>query len=171
LRYDYLNSLAVELAETGRIEEAKDAIGIALRSPFADRYPNWTATRGEIADKERRTSYRPRIFSLAGPLLVSAPTPPETTLRELPQERTRVDARLDPDSGTAPASLSKTDPATESRTEACRTVVDAASPAPMDPREHSLGSVRRNPPDVLWAAAGYPKYPLARGPPATSIKL
>ena len=171
LRYDYLNSLAVELAETGRVEEAKHAIGIALRSPFACRYPNWKATRDEIADKERSISYRPRIFSLAGPPPVSAATVPGTTLSELPQTRSSVDARVDPDSGIEQRSPSKTDPAIDSRTDAHPAAAPTASPAVMDPREESPRPVRRNPPDVLWAAAGYPKYSLARGPPATSIKL
>jgi tetratricopeptide (TPR) repeat protein len=41
LYFDYLNSLAVELCEVGRVEEANNALDIALASPFADRFPEW----------------------------------------------------------------------------------------------------------------------------------
>lgn len=52
LYYDFLNSLAVELAEVGRIAEAEGACAIALASPFAAVHPNWTETRKEIAAKQ-----------------------------------------------------------------------------------------------------------------------
>jgi tetratricopeptide (TPR) repeat protein len=56
--FNYLNSLAVEFCEVGRIEEANHAIDIALASPFADRFPEWIETKREIAQKakERRKS-------------------------------------------------------------------------------------------------------------------
>ncbi|MEK6303584.1 MAG: tetratricopeptide repeat protein [Acidobacteriota bacterium] len=60
--YKYHNALAVELSETGRIEEAKAASKIALASPFAPAYPEWSETRDEIAAK--RTSATPSIVSL-----------------------------------------------------------------------------------------------------------
>ena len=49
--YEFLNSLAVELGEVGRIAEAEAACAIALASPFAAVYPNWTETRDEIVAK------------------------------------------------------------------------------------------------------------------------
>jgi len=49
--YDYLNSLAVELGEVGRITEAETAINIALASSFASAYPQWSETREEIEQK------------------------------------------------------------------------------------------------------------------------
>jgi len=52
--YDYLNSLAVELGEVGRVTEANAALSIALASPFAPAYPEWTETRTELEAK--RTS-------------------------------------------------------------------------------------------------------------------
>lgn len=51
LYYDFLNSLAVELAEVGRIAEADQACAVALASPFAAVHPNWAETRAEIAAK------------------------------------------------------------------------------------------------------------------------
>ncbi len=54
--YDYLNSLAVEYMEAGRLEEARNASQIVTRSPFAFAYPEWRETRDEIAVKERRAS-------------------------------------------------------------------------------------------------------------------
>jgi tetratricopeptide (TPR) repeat protein len=49
--YGYHNELAYELGELGRIAEAQAACAIALASPFAPAYPEWSATRDEIAVK------------------------------------------------------------------------------------------------------------------------
>ncbi len=49
--YFYHNDLAVEFSELGRITEAKAACTIALASPFASAYPEWSETRDEIAAK------------------------------------------------------------------------------------------------------------------------
>ena len=49
--YDYLNSLAVELGEVGRIEEARNVCRITLASPLAAAYPNWLETSNEIEAK------------------------------------------------------------------------------------------------------------------------
>jgi tetratricopeptide (TPR) repeat protein len=51
--YDFLNSLAVELGEVGRVSEAQAAVSIVLASPFAPAYPEWSATRDEIAAKRQ----------------------------------------------------------------------------------------------------------------------
>ena len=47
--YFYHNELAVEFAQLGRLDEAKAASAIALASPFASAYPEWSATRDEIS--------------------------------------------------------------------------------------------------------------------------
>ena len=60
--YDFLNSLAVELCEVGRIPEAEAACAIALASPFAAVHPNWTESRDEIAAK--RDSATPSIVAI-----------------------------------------------------------------------------------------------------------
>jgi len=49
LYYDYLNSLAVELGEVGRIEEAKNISHIVLASHYTFAYPEWLETANEIA--------------------------------------------------------------------------------------------------------------------------
>lgn len=54
--YDFLNSLAVELGEVGRIVEAEAACAITLASPYAALHPNWTETRDEIAAKRQSAS-------------------------------------------------------------------------------------------------------------------
>jgi hypothetical protein len=54
---DYVNALAVELAETGRLEEARRASVIALASPFAPAYPEWRETFNEIRIKQRCASH------------------------------------------------------------------------------------------------------------------
>ena len=64
--YDYLNTLAVELAETGRLEEARNASQIALASPFAGAYPDWRDTRDEIELRGWRASRSTIAFSQRG---------------------------------------------------------------------------------------------------------
>src|SRR5260370_41343396 len=54
--YDYMNTLAVELGEIGRLEQARSASGISLESPFAPAYPEWFETFDEIRLKRRRGS-------------------------------------------------------------------------------------------------------------------
>lgn len=54
--YNHANSLAVELLELGRQEEALRLSQIALRSPFASYYPEWHETKAEILEKMRRAS-------------------------------------------------------------------------------------------------------------------
>ncbi len=54
--YDYLNSLAVELGEVGRLAEARRASEIALSNPFATRYPWMRETLEDITLKQRRAS-------------------------------------------------------------------------------------------------------------------
>ena len=44
----YLNSLAIELGEAGRIEEAQEVCKIVLASPFAFAYPEWRETAYDI---------------------------------------------------------------------------------------------------------------------------
>lgn len=54
--YLYRNALAVEFAELGRLDEADAACAIALASPFAAAYPEWSETRDEIAAKRQTAS-------------------------------------------------------------------------------------------------------------------
>jgi len=51
LYYGYLNSLAVELGEVERIEEARNVCNIILASPFANAYPECRETWDEIERK------------------------------------------------------------------------------------------------------------------------
>jgi len=54
--YDYLNTLAVELGELGRLEQARRASEIAIASPFARAYPEWRETFEDIEAKSQRSS-------------------------------------------------------------------------------------------------------------------
>lgn len=54
--YTFLNHFAVELNEVGRVAEAEAALSIALASPFATAYPEWSETRDEIAAKRKSAS-------------------------------------------------------------------------------------------------------------------
>ena len=79
--YKYHNALAVELSETGRIEEAKACSRIALASPFASAYPEWRETRDEIAAK--RTSATPSVVAINRP--AEAPPSPRAEAAPLRQ--------------------------------------------------------------------------------------
>ena len=68
--YEYLNSLAIELGEVGRINEVHRVCRITLASPFAAAYSEFTETHNEIEAK--RTCATPLIIS------VSAKPEPET---------------------------------------------------------------------------------------------
>jgi hypothetical protein len=61
--YFYHNELAFELAELGRIEEAKETLSVALASPFAAAYPEWSKTRDEL--EARRTTATRSIVPVA----------------------------------------------------------------------------------------------------------
>lgn len=67
--YAYHNSLAVELAEVGRFDEAEAACQVALASPFAQTNPEWFETREEIAQK--RDSKWSDLSSSPEPLLAT----------------------------------------------------------------------------------------------------
>jgi tetratricopeptide (TPR) repeat protein len=62
---DYLNNLAYELGQVGRIDEAKAAINVALRSPYADRFPDWAETAQELETMQRRV-FLPLVFAVGG---------------------------------------------------------------------------------------------------------
>jgi hypothetical protein len=54
--YNCLNSLAVELGEVGRVQEAKHISNLVLTCPFLDAYPEWCGTAEELAEKARSKS-------------------------------------------------------------------------------------------------------------------
>ena len=62
----YLNNLAYELGQVGRIDEAKAAINVALRSPNAHRFPDWAETAQELETMPRRV-FLPLVFALGSP--------------------------------------------------------------------------------------------------------
>lgn len=53
LYLDYLNSLAVELGEMGRKQEARSMIRHVIASPFAVAYPEWRETAEELRSANR----------------------------------------------------------------------------------------------------------------------
>lgn len=72
--YDFLNSLAVELGEVGRVSEAQAACSIALASPFGPAYPEWAETRDELEAK--RISATPSVVAFnQSPEAKPAPKP------------------------------------------------------------------------------------------------
>jgi tetratricopeptide (TPR) repeat protein len=79
--YAYCNALAVALGELGRVAEADSACKIALASPFAPAYPEWSETRDEIAAK--RDHATPSVVSLNR--LADAPPSPRAEAAPSPQ--------------------------------------------------------------------------------------
>jgi tetratricopeptide (TPR) repeat protein len=69
LLHAHLNSLAVELGEIGRIEEAIRYSELAMASPYAHAYPEWRETRDELVRKSRPAS---RAFVAGSKLPVEA---------------------------------------------------------------------------------------------------
>jgi tetratricopeptide (TPR) repeat protein len=56
LYYDYLNSFAVELNDSGRTQEARNVINLVLATSYVQHYPNWFETGKEIYKKSYRSS-------------------------------------------------------------------------------------------------------------------
>ncbi len=71
--YQYLNSYAVELAEVGRLEEARNISNIVLASPLAFAYPEWRETGEEIRLKLYRSRSTISFTQVAPHNVVSLP--------------------------------------------------------------------------------------------------
>jgi len=56
LWYQHLNSLAIELSEVGRIEEAQNICRVVVASPYVRAYPEWRETWDDIQVRRYRTS-------------------------------------------------------------------------------------------------------------------
>ncbi len=54
--FEFHNNFAVELMEAGQFEEARYACNVALSSPFAPLYPEWSETARDLDRKTRRLS-------------------------------------------------------------------------------------------------------------------
>jgi tetratricopeptide (TPR) repeat protein len=90
--FSYFNSLALEMGEAGRFQEARNVIDRVLRSPIAHAYPDWFATRDEIIEKEGRapgkfvafgtTAFEPdNVLHLPAPTESVGSLPPASTGR------------------------------------------------------------------------------------------
>jgi tetratricopeptide (TPR) repeat protein len=60
--YLHCSELAIELGELGHLAEAQATLEVALASPYAPAYPNWTETRQELEAK--RTSATPSVVAI-----------------------------------------------------------------------------------------------------------
>lgn len=54
--FTFLNSYATELSESGRTEEALQAMNVIADTPFIDRYPEWQETLSEVRSKRKSRS-------------------------------------------------------------------------------------------------------------------
>jgi hypothetical protein len=73
--YDFLNSLAVELSETGRIEEAQNASTVTVGTVFAAAYHEWRETHADIQEKAGRKSPSARSGTTSPVNIVRFPAP------------------------------------------------------------------------------------------------
>jgi tetratricopeptide (TPR) repeat protein len=83
--YFYHNELAVEFAEVGRLDEAEAACAVALASPFASAYPEWSETRDEIAAKRQSATSSVVAFNRI---------PEADSVEQTEPERQRVPVRV-----------------------------------------------------------------------------
>jgi tetratricopeptide (TPR) repeat protein len=121
LYFDYLNSLAVEFCEVGRIEEAKNVIDDALASPFADRFPEWTETKREVAQKAKEGRKSPA-------LIIAVPSaPPEAAPDATAQPSRNVTSVALIDPGLRPRAKAFIHP---TRTDTQREIGEAAGKPP-----------------------------------------
>jgi hypothetical protein len=88
LYFNILNSLAVELGEVGRLEEAGNISNLVLASPYVIAYPEWRETGDDIERKGYRSprSFVPlnhRLLNIKNVVLyLSMPEPSDTTNSE-----------------------------------------------------------------------------------------
>jgi tetratricopeptide (TPR) repeat protein len=87
--WHYLNSLAVELSEVGRLEEAANISKIIIASPYASFYPEWHDTQGDIAFKLYRGARSMAYFTKIMPHNVVRIKP-----SGLPSQRGAAPARI-----------------------------------------------------------------------------
>ena len=64
---NYFNSLAIEIAEAGRIEEAQNVCRIMLASPYASAYPEMRETWDEVRLRGYRTARSTLYFAYSKP--------------------------------------------------------------------------------------------------------
>jgi tetratricopeptide (TPR) repeat protein len=60
--YVYCSELAIELGELGHLVEAEATLEVALASPYASAYPEWSETRQELDAK--RTAATPSVVAI-----------------------------------------------------------------------------------------------------------
>jgi len=89
LFYSHLNSMSVELLESGQIVEAQNVSKIVLASPFADAYPEYRETSIDIALRGRRASRS--VVSFAQSKLNA-----QNVLRLPPAEHVNSDTSVEP---------------------------------------------------------------------------
>ena len=88
---NYLNSLAVELGEVGRIEEAANISRIILASPYAFAYPEYRETGQELALRE----YKSRsVVSVLKPVLDSDNVVPMPVVERSPSPTQKGRAKV-----------------------------------------------------------------------------
>jgi tetratricopeptide (TPR) repeat protein len=88
--YHYLNSLAVELGEVGRIEEAQNISNIVLASPYAFAYPEWRETEQDLALRGYRSRSSVRVTRIIPKNLFYMPEPSPVTGPPIKSGRARV---------------------------------------------------------------------------------
>ena len=167
----YLNNLAYELGEVGRIDEAKAAINVALRSPYASRFPDWAETKQELETKERRV-FLPLVFALGSAAVLSVPAalenPPATavTRREQPVPESSAPAQPESQPDIQTSAVPRSSPALKRN----RTNRIFVIPAWLARRGLRVPKpLRRQSLKPTFEARGCAKSPPARAPPIHAL--
>jgi hypothetical protein len=77
--FQYLNSLACELGEAGRVKEALKVCQITLASPFINAYPEWRETGQDLALQGYKSRSVPIIQTFPGNILPMPQREPSDT--------------------------------------------------------------------------------------------
>jgi len=91
----HLNSLAIELSEIGRMEEARGISNILLASPYSERFPEIGQTVREIYLKSQPASRSLVSFNGIFQNVIALPIPENRVVQSLPTKPAKVFSYLD----------------------------------------------------------------------------
>ncbi|MGH9761926.1 MAG: hypothetical protein ACREDR_27085, partial [Blastocatellia bacterium] len=176
--FSHLNSLAIEMGEVGRIDEANRLIDFVLRNPLAKHRPQWHDTKLELATK-------PRLVFPAFTMALGAPADARTqndskSLASPLELQEQAEAESQPTSTESRPNSDQLAQSGKSRSRQCKRAVAVCRCRVQDlfatPLAHRLAiqlgrSVPRPTFQPVHTDPGYAVSPPARAPPAHSQNL
>jgi tetratricopeptide (TPR) repeat protein len=88
--FDYLNSLAVEVCEANRVEEAQNISRVVLASPYVFAYPEWRETGNEIDVRGYKSRSSVRVIQKIPGNLLYLPEPSPVSATPIKSGRGRL---------------------------------------------------------------------------------